>query len=63
VIVAFDAMLDAVIRGLRRVLEAAADDPITQDALATVAGNLERCAWMIRAHRCSPDPNKERLHE
>jgi hypothetical protein len=38
VIVAFDAILDAVVRGSHRVLETAADDPVTQDALATAAG-------------------------
>ena len=51
VIVALDAILDTAIRGMHRALDTTDNDPVTQDAITTIAGRLEKIAWMIRAHR------------
>ena len=50
-IVAFDAILDTVIRGMHQALDTTDNDPVTQDAITTIAGRVEKIAWMIRAHR------------
>jgi starvation-inducible DNA-binding protein len=51
VTVAFDAILDTSIRGMHQALDTTDNDPVTQDAITTIAGRLEKIAWMIRARR------------
>jgi starvation-inducible DNA-binding protein len=51
VIDAFEEILDTIINRLHHALDAASEDPITEDLLTGIAAGLEKQAWMIRAHR------------
>jgi starvation-inducible DNA-binding protein len=48
---AFDRILSSVGDCLRCAIDSCGDDPVTQDLLTGIAGEVEKQAWMIRAHR------------
>jgi starvation-inducible DNA-binding protein len=49
-IAVFDAALSIVTTRLRAAIDAVADDLVTGDLLIGITGDLERTAWVIRAH-------------
>ena len=46
--------LDHVVADVREAIDAAADEPITQDLYIEVAQGLEKQRWMLRAHLARP---------
>ena len=49
--------LDRVVADVREAIDAAADEPVTQDLYIEVAQGLEKQRWMLRAHLARPGDN------
>jgi starvation-inducible DNA-binding protein len=47
---AMTGMLDAVAATLGDTIDRCAEDPVSQDLLVSIAGDLDRRSWLFRAH-------------